>query len=441
MRQLFLGIAAVATSAVSPTGVAAVAYSADPGPSANRAAAQANYVRLAEALWETVNKNFFDPAMNGVDFVAVRQRYLPLFATVRTDAEFLDLGNRMIRELKTSHLDVIPPAGFWERGGTAAQGSASQRLRTSGGRVFHFASGSGVSAEGFRPGDEILSPPADLTGPVGGAGTIRVRGCDGEERSVPVIYRKGVWPPYHERQEIAGPGGRRVLYARIGRFNDDTIDFSDELIAAARNADGIILDVRNNSGGSITALYLANYFMSGSQPTVTMMGREVLARLGRRPTPRDISEAPRVSGKYRARDVLAVLRRSGSATFMSEGRGTQGYTGPVSVLVNGRTGSAAEGFAWIMQGGTDAQIIGRPTAGALIRGQEFELPFGWSVTVPVYGLWGPQGQSYIDQPVIPDISTEWTKEDFCSDQDPDLTAAMRVMFPAEPVQGKLAQPR
>lgn len=431
MKHLFLGIASVTALAMAVGGGAAVAHIGEPAPSMVRAAPQADYVRLAEALWDTVNRNFFDPAMNGVDFAAVRQRYLPLFAKITSDAEFLDLGNRMIRELRTSHLDVIPPPGFWERQGHGPQGVASQRLRTSGGRVYHFASAPGVSADGLRAGDEILSPASEQVGPIGGAGNLRVRGCDGEERSIPVVYRKGQSAPYHERSEITGPGGQRVLYARIGRFNDDTIQFSDELMAAANGVDGIIIDVRNNSGGSITALYLANNFMSGSEPTVTMMGRAVLKRLGRRPTSGDIAEAPRVSGKYRARDVLAALRQSGSATFMSEGRGEQGFTRPVAVLVNARTGSAAEGFAWIMQGGTKAHIVGRATAGALLRGQEFELPSGWRVTVPVYGLWGAQGQSYIDRPVTPDVPTEWTKDDFCADEDPDMVAAMRAMFPPQ----------
>jgi carboxyl-terminal processing protease len=390
-----------------------------------------DYVRLFDALWTTVNENYFDPKMNGVDFVAVRERYRPQLATVKTDEAFLDLGNRMIRELKTSHLDVLPPPGFWERHPSSKLGRASSRLRRSPAGLFHYPGPTGAAGADLRPGDEVLSPPEALTGPLGSTGVLRVKGCDGREREAAVTYARAQGEPYHQRSVISGPGGRRIAYAKILRFNDDTIGFADELMAGARDTDGMIIDVRDNSGGSITALYLANYFATGSQPTVTLVSRPVLARLGRRPTREDLRAAPRTIGKYRFRDVLPVLRKHGWATFYSEGRGAAGYRKPVTVLINAGTGSAAEGFAWMMKGLSPAKLVGRPTAGALIRGQEFPLPYGWEVTVPVFGLWGPEGQSFIDAPASPDVPVEWTRADFCANRDADVAAAMRAMF-AEP---------
>ena len=422
MLALGLGLAVFAGS-----GQAAAAAVAAQAP--DRPARSSNYPRLFEALWSTVNENFYDPKMNGVDFVAVRERYRPLFAGVRTDEAFLELGNKMIRELKTSHLDVIPPAAFWERQASAGNGSASGKLRRSPDGLFYFAAAPGSENAAFRAGDQVLSPPEALTGPRGSPGAIRVRGCDGTEREVPVVYSpRAAADAYHQRSVIAGPDGRKVAYARILRFNDDTIAFADELIAASRDTDGMIIDVRGNSGGSITALHLANYFATGSQPTVTLVGRRVLARLGRMPTAEDLRSAPKSTGRYRFRDVLPVLQKNGWLTFYSEGRGLAGYRKPVTVLVNSGTGSAAEGFAWMMKALSDAKTVGRPTAGALLRGQEFKLPDGWEVTVPVFGLWGPQGESYADRAFTPDVPVEWTREDFCADRDADVHAAMKVMF-------------
>jgi carboxyl-terminal processing protease len=390
-------------------------------------AARTDYARLFDALWKTVNENYFDPNMNGVDFAAVRERYRPQLSEVRTDEAFLDLGNKMIRELKSSHLDVLPPPGFWERHPSSKLGRASSRLRSTRSGLFYYPGSTGSTGD-LRPGDEILSPPEALTGPLGSKGTLRVRGCDGRERDAAITYSRGQAEPYHQRTVISGPDGRRVAYAKILRFNDDTIGFADELIAGARDTDGMIIDVRDNSGGSITALYLANYFATGSQPTVTLASRPVLARLGRRPTAADLRAAPRAIGKYRFREVLPVLRKHGWATFYSEGRGPSGYRKPVTVLINSGTGSAAEGFAWMMKGLSSAKLVGRPTAGALLRGQEFQLPYGWEVTVPVFGLWGPEGQSFIDAPAAPDLPVEWTRADFCANRDADITAAMGVMF-------------
>jgi carboxyl-terminal processing protease len=383
-------------------------------------------------LWETVNRQFFDPRMNGVDFAAVRERYRPLFAQVTSDAAFLELGNRMIRELGTSHLDVIPPPGHWERVAGPPRGLVSERFRIAPEGLFYFAAAPGVPAEGLRQGDQILSTPADLSGPPGGGGTIRVRGCDNVERAVPVTYAvpPKITVPFHERSVISGPGGRKVAYARVGTFNDDTIGFADQLMAASKDTDGMIIDVRNNSGGSLSLLHLANYFVTGSGPAVSLVGRSVLARLGRMPTAQDIAGLPLVKGRYRLREVLPVLMDKGAVTFTFEGRGERGYTKPVTVLVNARSGSAAEGFAWVMQEGTRATIVGRKTAGSLLRGQQFPLPDGWKVTVPIFGLWAPDGRSFIDKAVTPDVEVQWTRQDFCANRDADIAAAMRAMFPS-----------
>jgi carboxyl-terminal processing protease len=421
---LFLSIASIGL--VSSAVAQAPAVQA---PSATADANRTNYQKLFEALWQTVNENFFDPKMNGVDFVAVRERYRPLFVDVSTDTQFLELGNKMIRELGTSHLDVIPPEGFWQRGAGGPRGVISQRLRRIADELYYFAPAAGVAAEGLRPGDQILSAAAKLSGPLGASEIIRVRGCDGAERNVAVTYRAPQGSPaYQQKSIIAGPAGRRVAYAKIEGFNDDVIDFSDKLIAESRDTDGMILDVRNNSGGSITALYLANYFAEGSRPTVSLVGRKVLSKLGRMPTAQDLAAAPKSTGKYRFREVLPQLMKHGQLTFYSEGRGDKGYRKPVTVLVNSGTGSAAEGFAFMMKGLSSAKVIGRKTAGALVRGQEFKLPYGWEVTVPVYGLWGPNGESYIDQAVRPDIPVEWTRQDYCESRDPDIAAAMTAMF-------------
>jgi carboxyl-terminal processing protease len=62
-----------------------------------------------ELVWETVNKHFYDPNFNGVDWKAVHDRYAPQVARVRSDAELYVLLQLMINELRQSHLWIIPP--------------------------------------------------------------------------------------------------------------------------------------------------------------------------------------------------------------------------------------------------------------------------------------------------------------------------------------------
>jgi C-terminal processing protease CtpA/Prc len=60
-----------------------------------------------DAVWNTVNNKFYDPTFGGVDWVAVRKKYEPQIEAVRSDTEFRDLLNRMLSEIKISHLSIL----------------------------------------------------------------------------------------------------------------------------------------------------------------------------------------------------------------------------------------------------------------------------------------------------------------------------------------------
>src|SRR5262249_55322042 len=68
-----------------------------------------------------------------------------------------------------------------------------------------------------------------------------------------------------------------------------------------------------------------------------------------------------------------VGEHGGAAAFWTEDVGEERYKAPVIVLTGEDTGSAAEGFAWFMRLKTDAKFIGRPTAGAFLGGETFDL--------------------------------------------------------------------
>lgn len=408
-RLLLAGMALIITAAAPAEAAARTAADAAKEQAARPAT---DYGKLFDALWETVNRHFYDPTMRGVDFKAVKARYRPLVSEVKDDVQFQALGTRMIRELGTSHLDVIRPLG------PESQGAAPGRYMRLNGKHYVIEGG-----EGLRVGDEVVDR-SGLNGAVGSKGRVHVRGCDGQAREAEVSYEaRSV--PFHQWKLLSSRDGRRIGYFRIDRFNDDTMALTDKAMAELADTDGLIIDVRNNSGGSTSSLYVANWFMSGSQPAFLMLSRSQLKKLGREPSAADVAAAPKIKGVYRMRDVgVALLMRGMRGVFWTEGRGESGYTRPVAVLIGERTGSAAEGFGWMMKQGSSAKLIGRRTAGALLRGDTFKLPYGWQVNVPVMGLWGAGGESYADRPVPPDIPVAFTQAELCAGGDPDIAAAL-----------------
>jgi hypothetical protein len=69
----------------------------------------AQRLEVQQQTWQLVADRYYDPALNGVDWVAVREKYRPQVASASSDAEFYLALKSMVRELKDSHLRVVTP--------------------------------------------------------------------------------------------------------------------------------------------------------------------------------------------------------------------------------------------------------------------------------------------------------------------------------------------
>lgn len=62
-----------------------------------------------QLVWQTIRDEHFDPTLGGVNWDAVRARYAPRVARVRSDQELHNLLQAMLNELPLSHLTIVPP--------------------------------------------------------------------------------------------------------------------------------------------------------------------------------------------------------------------------------------------------------------------------------------------------------------------------------------------
>ncbi len=381
-----------------------------------------SYAEVFEAVWQTVNDNFYDPAFGGVDWKAMRQKYSPDVAKVTDDAAFLAVVSRMLGELKVSHLYLRPaqPSGA----------GIAVKTRTIDGKriVYEVAPASDAQMAGVRIGDELLAPVGAR--PVGSQATIRVRRCDGRENELRVRRERAWWPPEHPSlrwRSIESAPGKRIGYIKSGRFDDDAAPLIDAAMSDLKNTVGLIIDVRENSGGNLSALRLASYFIPEPRMAVALLTRTYLDRQGSAPERLDVSRLRRVSGAYTTEKILDAMKNNrGGAAFYSE-KTPYSYPGKVVVLTNSETGSAGEGFAWMMKGLKSVTLVGGATAGAVLGGEPFNLPGGWVLTVPTHASWGPDGNRYVDQSVSPDVEVTWTRADLCEQRDPDIARALEIL--------------
>ncbi len=386
--------------------------------------AKPGYSDLFVSVWETVNERFYDPEFNGVDWKAVGERYRPLAAKAKTDAEFHGLMQKMLGELPVSHLGLGMPG---------QQGHIGIGVRThniDGRQTVTFVHpGSDAQRRGIRTGDVFLDA-SRVSGPLGSNAEIRLRGCDGRTRTIKVrreSHSQPERPSIRWRTFIIGEG-ERIGYLRAVRFDDDVAPSVDRAMGELKDTKGLIIDVRDNTGGNMSFIRLSSYLSSGEHLVAALLTRHYLEAKGHTPGQIDPTQLPRTVGSYTNEKIYEAMKSNGGAvSFFSEDLGERKYSGKVVVLINDETASAAEGFAWHMKLMTAATLVGRKTAGALLGAEYFTLPGGWRLAVPTHSGWGPDGKPVIDQPVVPHIETEWTANDVCSGTDPDLAKALDII--------------
>lgn len=381
--------------------------------------------QVFDAAWKTVNENFYDPHFHGADWAAIRARYRPRLAGVTDDAALQKLIGAMLGELKSSHLYISRTTPGANGVGIGARIEKLEGVDT----VLEIAPLSDSRAKGLKVGDRIMGGTAALSGPAGSIAQVTVQRCDGTTARLAIRRERWAFPLEH-------PGFRwsrlrispdKVLgYIRVDRFDDGAAERADEAMAELAGTHGIVIDVRANSGGNISALQLASYFADGASDGAALFTRPYLEKLGHPVTAADIAAAPKVTGRYY--EVYKVLTEGGGgAVWQFVDMGEKRYRKPVVVLIGRETGSAGEGFAMAMKMKTRARLIGEPTAGYILSGEDFDIAPGWSLTVPTAGNWSPDGENLGDKPVTPHETVAETRADLCAGRDRGAERAVAIL--------------
>lgn len=391
---------------------------------AARPARAADYAAVFDKIVATVEQNFYDPGLRGLDWKAVGQRHRARLPTIRDDAGFKALVDQLLGELKVSHASIAPPAAAREQQrGIGASFAPVDGAET----VVAVSPLSDAWRQGLRPGDQLLSPRDAVPGTAGSKAQLKIRDCAGRQRQLAVNRMVLGWPadlPNWRWSRFAPRSGVELGYLRIDRFDDGAAGLADQAMAGLASTRGLIIDLRNNSGGNTSALRLASYFLPpGETPLLALFARSYLQPLGRAPRAEDVRSGPKVQAYTDELVFKALGEHGGAAVFYSDALDGKRYAGKVVVLTGAGTASAAEGFSWVLRQHSHVRFIGRRSAGELLSGEAFDVGAGWSLTLPVHGLWGADGRDLADQPITPDPHVAWKRSDYCSGRDPDLEAA------------------
>ena len=263
--------------------------------------------------------------------------------------------------------------------------------------------GSPAEEAGLQSGDLVIAVNGnDVTGIDPSVVLLDIRGPENSSVTL-TIRREGVDPfdvdIIRRRIETASVEGKMlddgIAYISMDQFGDKTTQELRETLDTLmkNNPKGLIFDLRNNGGGWLnTAIETASEFLP--------VGTTVL------------------------------LERDGDGVetvYKTQQGGGRALDVPMVVLINENSASASEIVTGALMVNDRAAVIGKTSYGKGSVQIQPELSNGGAVSVTIARWYMPDGTLIHGVGIKPDIEVDYTVEDFESDVDPQLDAAIEYL--------------
>ena len=246
----------------------------------------AKYRAAFDLAWRTMRDRWYDEALNNRNWDAIRRKYIDVAASSADLGMFSQVVQLMLGELNGSHLGFYPSG---EDGIEPVEGDWGVDTAHLGLRFDPEHTGPGLKVRDVLPGGpadqtrwkvepgelvvridgEAVDPDMDLTallnGPLDRDVSLVVRDADGEDRPVtlrPISFGQARGLLYDKwvegnREAVEEAGDGTLGYLHIRAMNGSSFDrFQEELYSAAAGKEGLVIDVRENGGGSTADLLL-----------------------------------------------------------------------------------------------------------------------------------------------------------------------------------------
>lgn len=381
---------------------------------------------MVSQIKSDLKKNYYDAEFHGVDIDARFKEVDEKINSAISIGHIFGIIAQALVDLEDSHTYLIPP-------GRSARTEYGWEMQIVGDKCLVTAvkPGSDAEAKGLKEGDEIWSingfaplrenlwkieyffkalrpqPGMELT----------VRKPDGKEERLVVLAKiterkrlmdltegGDIWDLMREDENLAHLNRQRFV-----ELGDDLMIWKmphfeleeqqvDEMLAKVRKHKSLILDLRGNGGGYVSALQrVAGYFFDHDVKIADRKGRKEMK------------------------------------PQMAKTRGDRTFKGDLVVLIDSRSASAAEIFARLIQIEKRGTVLGDRSAGAVMESKYFPHRSGvdvvvfWGVSVTDADVIMSDGKSLEKTGVNADEVILPTAMDLAAKRDPVLERAAALL--------------
>lgn len=113
--------------------------------------------------------------------------------------------------------------------------------------------------------------------------------------------------------------------------------------------------------------------------------------------------------------------------LLTQGLGKQPFHGHMTVLVNEKTSSAGEMAAQFAKDAKLATLVGQQTAGLVLGSDVFDVGYGYTLYLPVFGWYSPSGSHNEGSGVEPDIPVDIDPMCLAEGKDVQLSKAIEML--------------
>lgn len=335
-------VAAVVVMAVLYAGCGSFFLGEDPGDDPET---------VFEEFWKSYDRYYAQFQLKGIDWDEVYARYRPEIRPEMTDEELFEVLARMILELEDGHIHL----------------SGMRRIV----RSDHYLRG---QRRNFDPG------------------------------LVEEVYLRGTIRKLSRGRVHHGWLDEELGYIRLTTLDsepgDGWADAFESAMKAHQGAKGLVLDLRNNSGGrALNASLVASRFATKQKAYLVTRSRSGPAH--------DDFSPPRT-------------------WYVEPGPGPS-FTNPVVVLTDRATFSAAEWLTLALREYEHITHLGTHSGGGLSMFLPRELPNGWTYTISIQDTRCARGRTYERVGIAPHLYVEREDDDMEAQRDSILEAAIDML--------------
>ena len=375
---------------------------------------------------DKLRKKYYDPGFHGVDIEGRFREADERIKKATSLNQALGIVAWFLDPLNDSHTFFRPPPRPYQH-------NYGWRMQMIGDKCYVIAVKSGTDAErqGLKVGEQVMAvngvPPArdnlwkmrylfDVLRPLPGL-VVALRGPGGQPRNLEILaqfrQRRRVvditnsvefWNEFRQFETAWNQGrsryvelGDELMIWKLPNFlkSDKAVD---EMVDKVRKHKALILDLRGNSGGATDTL-------------------------------------ERMVGSFFDHDVQIAARRGRKEEkpLRAKTRGQRAFTGPLVVLVDSQSASAAELFARVVQLEKRGTVLGDRSAGSVMVAELFSDQLGldravfYAALITTSDLIMADGKSLEHAGVVPDELLLPTPDDLAGQRDPVLARAAELL--------------